>query len=159
MSFGEVDHVVILVEDFDAGIEIWRDKLGLILSHKVKLVEPGIWQAFLPPHDGTFIELIAPTHASSHIAGWLEAQGEGVHVVAVKVDDIAESGAIWLKRGVKLIGIGTPQVFVHPKLANSVILQLRPKHRPHRWRDSPRESNKWIKQSRYGWYLRLPTKR
>ena len=38
-------------------------------------------------------------------------------------------------RGVQLVGAGTPQVFIHPKSAHGVMIQLWPKDRPHRWRD------------------------
>ena len=38
-------------------------------------------------------------------------------------------------QGVQLVGAGTPQVFIHPKSAHGVMIQLWPKDRPHRWRD------------------------
>jgi hypothetical protein len=40
-------------------------------------------------------------------------------------------------QGVRLIGVGTPQVFVHPKSANGVRIQLWPKTQPHRWKEQP----------------------
>jgi len=142
MSINEVDHIVIVVEDIDDGIKTWRDNLGLTLSHKVDLVEAGIRQAFFSLDDGTFIELVAPAHDKSPVTGILKSKGEGVHVLALNVDDLDESIAQMQEQGVKLIGVGTPQVFVHPKSANGVMLQLWPKNRPHRWQDNPSETNK-----------------
>lgn len=136
MSISETDHIVIVVEDIDEGIRNWRDRFGLPLSHTVDHVEVGIRQAFFSLRDGSFIELVAPTHDDSPIAGVLSARGEGVHVVALKVDDLDATTQTLQERGVKLIGVGTPQVFVHPKSANGVLIQLWPKDRPHRWRDS-----------------------
>ncbi|MFP6808068.1 MAG: VOC family protein [Pseudomonadales bacterium] len=142
MSITELDHIVIVVDDIDKGIEAWRDNLGLTLSHKVNLDDAGIRQAFFTLDDGTFLELIAPAHDESPVTGILKSRGEGVHVVALKVDDLDEAVAALQSQNVKLIGVGTPQVFIHPKSANGVMVQLWPKDRPHRWRANPGEVKK-----------------
>ena len=133
MSITETDHVVIAVADIDAGIRNWRDGLGLKLSHTAELPDAGIRQAFFLLEDGSFIELIAPTTDSSPIAGILAKRGEGVHVLALTVDDMDSTIQELQERGVTLIGLGTAQVFVHPESANGVMIQLWPKDRPHRW--------------------------
>ena len=141
MSIAEMDHLVIVVEDIDAGIQVWRDRLGLTLSHRVDLDEAGIQQAFFSLDDGTFIELVASAQNRSPIAGILESNGEGLHVVALKVDDLDETVAALKNQNVKMIGVGTPQVFIHPESATGVMVQLWPKDRPHRWRTNPSEAN------------------
>lgn len=135
MSVSGTDHVVIAVRDIDEGIRTWGDRLGLTLSHTADLPEAGLRQAFFALDDGTFIELIAPAGAGSPLDGVLAARGEGIHVLALKVDDLDEAVAGLEARGVRLTGVGTPQVFIHPKSASGVMVQLWPKDRPHRWRD------------------------
>ena len=126
---------MILVRDIEDGIRKWRDGLGLRLSHRVDLEEAGICQAFFALEDGTFIELVAPGRAGSPLGAVVDARGEGIHVLALRVDDLEASAAEFAARGVKLTGVGSPQVFVHPRSANGVMIQLWPKDRPHRWRE------------------------
>jgi methylmalonyl-CoA epimerase len=137
MAFSGADHLVISVRDIDQGIDTWQNKLGLTLSHKIDLPEVGICQAFFLLEDDTFIELIAPMSDSSPIAKTLESRGEGVHTVALKVDDIDVAIEHLASQGVQLIGVGSPQVFIHPKSANGVRIQLWPKTQPHRWKEQP----------------------
>ena len=137
MSISGTDHTVIAVRDIEDGIRNWRDGLGLVLSHAVDLDEAGVRQAFFALPDGTFIELVAPAREGSPLDAALEARGEGIHVLALRVDDPDETVAGLQTQGVRLTGVGTPQVFVHPKSANGVMIQLWPKNRPHRWRDGP----------------------
>ena len=57
-------------------------------------------------------------------------------MLALAVDDLDESVAALQQQQVQLIGVGTPQVLIHRRLAHGVMIQLWPKDRPHRWRDS-----------------------
>ena len=129
------DHIVLVVANIESAIEKWRDQLGLPLKHFVTHEEYGISQAFFPLADGTFIELIASTREDSRVAEILKEKGEGIHVLAMQVDDLESSVKQLLDNGVELIGVGTERVFIHPDSANGVMIQLWPKDRPHRWRD------------------------
>ena len=130
------DHLVLVVEDMESAIEKWRDQMGLPLQHYVDLEEHGIQQAFFPLADGTFVELIAATNDESRVAQILKEKGEGLHVVAMQVADLEDSVKHLQENGVELMGVGTDRVFIHPDSANGVMIQLWPKDRPHRWRDS-----------------------
>ena len=88
MTIKGTDHLVLLVSDIESGVRTWRDNLGLTLSHRVDLPEIGMAQAFFLLDDGTFIELIAPTVETSPLNAALESRGEGVHVAAMRVDDL-----------------------------------------------------------------------
>ena len=135
MAIVGTDHTVMLVQDIDAAIVTYRDRLGLDVSHRVDHMEAGIRQAFFSLPDRTFIELIAPAGENSRFESVLNEHGEGVHVLALAVDDLEASVAELQAQGVQLVGAGTPQVFIHPKSAHGVMIQLWPKDRPHRWRD------------------------
>ena len=136
MAIVGTDHTVMLVQDIEAGITTYRDHLGLELSYTVDHIEAGISQVFFALADGTFLELIAPAGDNSRFDKVLNDNGEGVHVLALAVDDLDESVAALQQQQVQLIGVGTPQVFIHPRSAHGVMIQLWPKDRPHRWRDS-----------------------
>lgn len=134
------DHVVLVVADLESAIENWRDQFGLPLQYEVTHEEHGLSQAFFPLADGTFMELIAPTNDQSRVAEILREKGEGIHVLAMQVDDLDTSVKSLQEKGVELIGVGTDRVFIHPDSANGVMIQLWPKDRPHRWRDGINDS-------------------
>jgi len=131
------DHVVLVVADMDSAIRQWRDQMGLYLQYYVCHEEHGVSQAFFPLEDGTFMELVAPTREDSPVTKILEEKGEGMHVLAMQVDDLDASVKQFEANGVQLIGVGTDRVMIHPDSANGVMIQLWPKDRPHRWRDLP----------------------
>jgi methylmalonyl-CoA/ethylmalonyl-CoA epimerase len=138
MATSGVDHLVVLVKDIQASIETWQ-KLGFTLSHQAEVETVGIHQAFFLLEDGGFIELIAPSTDASPIAKTLAARGEGIHTVALKVDDLDNTVAALTAQGFELLGVGTPEVFIHPRSANGVRIQLWPRERPHRWQTNPSE--------------------
>ena len=55
MAIVGTDHTVMLVQDIDAAIVTYRDRLGLDVSHRVDRIEAGIRQAFFSLPDRTFI--------------------------------------------------------------------------------------------------------
>jgi len=131
-----IDHLVILVHDIDDGIRTWSGRLDLALSHKIDLEAVGLQQAFFKFEDSTFIELVAPTREDTAISSILKERGEGMHVLALRVDDLDATVEDLLAKGTKLRGVGTPQVFIEPEDANGVLIQLWPCDRPHRWQNS-----------------------
>ncbi|MEY4255889.1 MAG: hypothetical protein RLZZ141_1116 [Pseudomonadota bacterium] len=135
MSLTEIDHIVLLVRDIDEAIQTW-ERLGFKLSYRVHLGDVGLAQAFFILVDGTFIELIAPTVQDNIYAEMLRQKGEGLRLLSFRVDDLDEAVADLLQKGVTLRGVGTPRVFVEPESASGMLIQLWPKDRPHRWRDS-----------------------
>ena len=128
MTFKGVDHVVVRVKDFEAGIETWRDKFGLTLDRTGESEALGIKQAFFNLENGGFIEVVAPINDESAVGRSIESRGEGVHTIAMEVDDLETTVKHLQDNGVQLIGVGTPQVFIHPKSANGLLVQLTPIH-------------------------------
>ena len=54
----------------------------------------------------------------------LEKRGEGIHTLAIEVDDMEATVASLKQGGAQLIGEGGPQVFVHPKSTHGILIQL-----------------------------------
>ena len=74
--------------------------------------------------NGGFIEIVAPTNADSAVGKALEGRGEGMHTIALEVDDLAATCEAMKEGGARLIGEGGSQVFVHPKSTHGILLQL-----------------------------------
>ncbi len=127
MAFKGVDHLVIRVKDIDTSIETWRDKFGMELERTAESEVLGIKQAFFQLDTGGFIELVSPTDNESAVGRALESRGEGLHTMALEVDDVDAMVKQLQDKGVKLIGVGTPQVYIHPKSANGMLVQISPK--------------------------------
>jgi len=124
MAIKGVDHVVVRVKDLDAGIEVWRDKLGMELERTAESDALGIKQAFFPFPNGGFLEVVAPTNDESAVGKAVASRGEGIHTVALEVDDLEATVKDLQSKDVQLIGVGSPQVFIHPKSANGILVQL-----------------------------------
>jgi methylmalonyl-CoA epimerase len=127
MALTGFDHLVIRVKDIEAGIATYRDGLGLELERTDESEALGIKQAFFQLPGGGFVELVAPTDPESAVGRALESRGEGIHTMAMEVDDLESTVAAMRDAGIKLIGEGGPQVFVHPKSTHGILLQLTPK--------------------------------
>ncbi|MCH2568838.1 MAG: VOC family protein [Pseudomonadales bacterium] len=127
MAIKGVDHVVIRVEDFDAAVATWKDKLGMVLDRTDESEALGIKQAFFNMDNGGYVEIVAPTNADAAVGKALASRGEGLHTLALEVDDLDATIKDFEASGVQLIGVGSPQVYVHPKSANGMLLQLNQK--------------------------------
>ena len=55
MAIKGVDHVVIRVEDFDAAVATWKDKLGMALDRTDESEALGIKQAFFNMDNGGYV--------------------------------------------------------------------------------------------------------
>ena len=124
MALKGFDHLVVRVSDIDEGIATYRDKLGLELDRTAESQALGIKQAFFNLPDGGFIEVVAPTDENGAVGRALAGRGEGMHTIALAVDDLAATVAAMKEAGAQLIGEGGPQVFVHPKSTHGILLQL-----------------------------------
>lgn len=124
MAITGVHHVVIRVKDIDEGIRTYRDKLGMTLERTSESQALGVKQAFFPFPDGGFMEVVAPLGADTAVGKAVESRGEGIHTLSLAVDDLAATVKSLQQNNVQLIGVGTPQVYVHPKSAHGVLVQL-----------------------------------
>ncbi len=120
-----IDHIVVRVENLDDAIAHYTDRLGFTVTKPPK-DEPsiGLRRAILGlGSSGTFLELAEPLGEKSDIGASLEKRGEGVHLVALAVDDLAAATADMKSRGARVIEAGH-QVFLHPKEGHGVMYQL-----------------------------------
>lgn len=120
-----IDHIVVRVNDIGESLKDYEEKLGMKASKGPDAIpEMGMTRAILPlGDDGRFIELAEPLGEGGAIGGALERYGEGVHLVALAVDNLAEAAAEMKANGARVIEAGT-QVFIHPKDGHGVMYQL-----------------------------------
>lgn len=120
-----IDHVVIRVENLDEAIDHYTNRLGFTVTEPPKdQTEIGLRRAILGlGTSGTFIELAEPLGDNSDIRKAIAKRGEGVHLVALAVPDLAAAKADMKARGARVIDAGT-QVFLHPKEGHGVMYQL-----------------------------------
>ena len=125
-----IEHVAVAVEDLDAAIGHFRDAWSLETSHRERVVDQGVEEAMLPLGDG-FLQLISPVGGDSAVARFLERRGEGLHHIAIEVDDLPATLERLKSSGVSLIdesprvgGRGHSVAFVHPRSSLGVLVEL-----------------------------------
>ncbi len=127
--FKGVDHVVIAVKDLDAAVGRYEAIYGMPVSERREAPPAGMKMAFFHFPE-SFLELVSNIDDQGPIAKRLADKGEGVHLVAMKVDDMDATLAHLREKGVRLVGDPGPgnpvrgQVFVHPSETGGVLTQL-----------------------------------
>jgi len=129
MPIERIDHIAIVVESLDAALAVYRDALGMTLSHVETIPEQAVKIGCLPSGNSE-IELLEPITPDSGIGRYLAKRGEGLHHICLEVDDIAATLAELKTRGAQLID-ETPKrgahgkiAFIHPKGAHGVLIEL-----------------------------------
>ena len=127
--FKGVDHVVIAVKDLDAAVARYETIYGAPVSERREAEAAGMKMAFFRQGE-SFVELVSNLGDGGPIAKRLAERGEGVHLVAMKVEDLAKAVDDLRGKGVRLVGdpgAGNPikgQVFIHPSETGGVLTQL-----------------------------------
>jgi methylmalonyl-CoA epimerase len=127
--FKGVDHVVVAVKDLDAAVGRYESIYGTPVSDRSEAPAAGMKMAFFR-FDDSYVELVSNLGPEGPIAKRLEDRGEGVHLIAMKVDDLEKAVAELREKGVRLVGDPGPgnpikgQVFVHPAMTGGVLTQL-----------------------------------
>lgn len=120
-----IDHIVVRVKDLEQSMKDYEEKLGMKASKGPEdLPHLGMKRAVLPLGEaGRFIELAEPLGENGAIGQALAKHGEGLHLVALAVDDLASATAEMKEKGTRIIEAGS-MVFVHPKESHGILYQL-----------------------------------
>lgn len=126
----KVDHIGIAVKSIEEARKFWEDTLGLKIVATEEVAEQKVITAFIPCGDSE-VELLQSTAEDGPIAKFIEAKGEGIQHIALRVDNIEEALAELKEKDVRLIdqaprkGAGGAQIaFLHPKATGGVLLEL-----------------------------------
>jgi len=127
---GVIDHVGIAVEDMDSSLALYRDSLGMALVHREKVESQGVDAALLDIGSG-HVELLAPLGPGTPVGKFLTKRGPGLHHVAYRVEDVAETLTALAAAGLRLIdeqprvGIrGSLVAFLHPASTGGVLTEI-----------------------------------
>lgn len=126
----QIDHLGIAVRDLDTALAYYESALGLRCEKREEVASQQVKTAFLPVGE-VHLELLEPTSEESSIAKFLEKNGEGIHHIAFRVDDVAGQLARASEENVRLIhevpfeGAGDKLVaFLHPKSTHGVLTEF-----------------------------------
>jgi methylmalonyl-CoA epimerase len=127
--FKGLDHVVVAVKDLDAAVGRYETIFGAPVSERREAAAAGMKMAFFRFPD-SYLELVSNLGDEGPIAKRLEERGEGVHLVALQVDDLEATLADLRGKAIRLVGDPGPgnpvkgQVFIHPSMTGGVLTQL-----------------------------------
>jgi methylmalonyl-CoA epimerase len=125
----EIDHLGIAVKSLAKATKFY-ELLGLKPMPEETVEAEQVRLAMVPVGESR-IELLEPTSDDSPIARFLAKRGEGLHHVALSVDDLSGTVERLKANGTRLISDeikvgagGHLYVFVHPSSAGGVLLEL-----------------------------------
>src|SRR5690625_4753089 len=83
----KIAHIGIAVQSIEKTVPFYTKHLGLELEKIEDVISEQVKVAFLKIGE-TRIELLEPLHNSSAIYQFLQKKGEGIHHIAIEVDDL-----------------------------------------------------------------------
>src|SRR5690625_5655535 len=117
----KIAHIGIAVYNIEASIPFYTKLLGLTLEKTEEVESEQVKVAFFKIGESR-IELLEPLSEQSPIHTFLQKKGEGIHHIALEVDDINQRLAQLKSSGIRLIneqpksGANESQIaFLHPK--------------------------------------------
>jgi len=124
-----IDHLGIAVKSL-AQARKFYENLGMEI-HGEESVETEKVKVAMVPVGESRIELLEATSEDSAIAKFIQKRGEGLHHVALHVDNLEEaveklkaSGARLISEEIKVGAGGHLYIFVHPQSTGGVLLEL-----------------------------------
>lgn len=126
----KISHLGIAVKDLKAAEALFTTLLGAENVHHEEVEDQGVRVASIRLGE-SLIELTEPSRPDSPIAAYLEKRGEGIHHVAIEVEDVDKELARLKGEGFRLIdehsrpgSHGMRIAFLHPKSTNGVLIEL-----------------------------------
>ena len=126
----KIDHIGIAVKSLTDAVKVYENSLGLKVAGYETVEDQGVKLAMIPLGDSR-LELLEPLHAQSPVEKFMAKRGEGIHHIAVAVDNIEEALARFKASGARLIdavprrGAHNSRIaFIHPSSTNGVLLEL-----------------------------------
>lgn len=126
----KIEHLGIAVKNLEASNLLFEKLLGESPYKQEEVASEGVRTSFFR-NGPNKIELLEALDDDGAIAKFLEKKGEGIHHVAFEVDDIVAEIARLKREGFTILN-ETPKrgadnklvAFVHPKMANGVLVEL-----------------------------------
>jgi methylmalonyl-CoA/ethylmalonyl-CoA epimerase len=130
MKILNIDHIGIAAKSIDEAAPCWTGVLGISAAGKETVSEQKVVTLFLPV-GGSELEVLESTAPDGAIAKFIGNRGEGVHHIALRVDDIDAALIELREKGIRLIdekpryGAGGAMIaFIHPQSTHGILLEL-----------------------------------
>ncbi|HEY3190832.1 MAG TPA: methylmalonyl-CoA epimerase [Solirubrobacteraceae bacterium] len=128
--FERIDHIGVAVEDLDAAIALYGERLDLALVHRETVESQGV-EAVLLDIGENHVELLRPLSPDTPVGKFLAKRGPGLHHVAYQTTDIEGALDALRNAGLRLIdetprtGIrGSRVAFLHPGSSGGVLTEI-----------------------------------
>ncbi|MCS6819241.1 MAG: methylmalonyl-CoA epimerase [Chitinophagales bacterium] len=126
----KIEHIGIAVKDLETANKIYASLLGKE-HYKIEVVASEKVKTSFFMLGESKIELLQPTSEDSTIQKFIEKRGEGIHHIAIAVEDIYEEVERLRQAGFEPVS-ETPKkgadnklvFFFHPRSANGVLIEL-----------------------------------
>jgi methylmalonyl-CoA epimerase len=126
----KIEHIGIAVKSLSEAVKVYEQAIGLKLAGYDEVDEQGVRVAMLEVGESR-IELLEPTRPDSPIQKFMNKRGEGIHHIAVRVDNIEEALQRLKVAGMRLIderpkrgAHNTRIAFIHPASTHGVLMEL-----------------------------------
>ncbi|MCK4858737.1 MAG: methylmalonyl-CoA epimerase [candidate division Zixibacteria bacterium] len=126
----KISHIAIAVNDLEQAKGLFSRLLGTKADDTIEIPDQQVRVCFLQS-EGTRIELIAPMAGNTSLQKFLESRGEGLHHLAIEVDDIKKALQEYRQAGIRLIdetprigATGAKIAFLHPSACGGVLIEL-----------------------------------
>ena len=126
----KIEHLGIAVKDLKEANKTYQALLGVEPYKEEGVASEGVVTSFFKTGESK-IELLAATNENSPIAKFIAKKGEGIHHIAFAVADINAEVARLKKEGFVVLNDEPKRgadnkmvVFLHPKSANGVLVEL-----------------------------------
>ena len=124
----KIKHIGVAVDDLQTARNFFEETFDLSTSDKENFGE--LIFSFIPM-GGANLELLQSTEADGQIAKFIQKRGQGIHHIALEVDDIQTELDRLKAKGVKLINEKPYRnahqdlvAFIHPKSTFGVLIEL-----------------------------------
>lgn len=123
----KIDHIGIAVSNLEDAVKLYTEALGLKVKEIEVVEEQKARVAIIPVGEST-IELLESTASDGPIAKHIEKRGEGIHHLALRVNNVGDALEILKEKGILLVdkeprkgSRNTKMAFLHPKGPKALI--------------------------------------
>lgn len=130
MKPSHIEHIGIAVSNLQDAVEFYEKTFGLECYGIEEVPDQKVRTAFFKVGQ-TKIELLESTDPEGPIGKFIVKKGEGLHHIALAVENIEEKLKIAAENGVRLIdekprkgAEGLDIAFIHPKSSSGVLIEI-----------------------------------
>ena len=124
----KIKHIGVAVDDLQTATDFFQETFDLAVADQKNFGE--LLFSFIPM-EGTNLELLQSTEANGQIAKFIQKRGQGIHHIAMEVDDIQGELNRLKAKGLRLINEKPYRnahqelvAFIHPKSTFGVLIEL-----------------------------------